>query len=249
MSNERTILNRLYPTTKFMITLTLCLAAFIVPGYWFSYSILPICMVLAFFAGSFKEFSNLAIKALLMIVVFIFILQSFFYPGTDILWSWSIFSIKREGLEFALFLTSKIVAVASAFILFFRITKVKDLVNALEQVGLPSKVTYVILSTLQLIPEMKKLTHVIMDAQKTRGVETEGKLLVRMKAFLPTLSPLILGSIASTEERVLTLESRAFSANVKKTSIYKLEKTKNDRRVQVLLIVLLVILIIWRVTL
>ncbi|MGV2788142.1 energy-coupling factor transporter transmembrane protein EcfT, partial [Clostridium perfringens] len=99
--------------------------------------------MLAYFAGSFKEFSNLAIKALLMIVVFIFILQSFFYPGNDILWSWSIFSIKREGLEFALFLTSKIVAVASAFILFFRITKVKDLVHSLEQIGLPSKVTYV----------------------------------------------------------------------------------------------------------
>lgn len=125
MNNERSLLSRLYPTTKFMITIALCLAAFIVPGYGFSYAVLPICMVLAYFAGSFKEFSNLAIKALLMIVVFIFILQSFFYPGNDILWSWSIFSIKREGLEFALFLTSKIVAVASAFILFFRITKVK----------------------------------------------------------------------------------------------------------------------------
>lgn len=249
MNNERSLLSRLYPTTKFMITIALCMAAFIVPGYGFSYAVLPICMVLAYFAGSFKEFSNLAIKALLMIVVFIFILQSFFYPGNDILWSWSIFSIKREGLEFALFLTSKIVAVASAFILFFRITKVKDLVHSLEQIGLPSKVTYVILSTLQLIPEMKKLTHVIMDAQKTRGVETEGKLLVRMKAFLPTLSPLILGSVASTEERVLTLESRAFSANVKKSSIYKLEKTKHDRLVQMLLVVLLAILIVWRVAL
>ncbi|WP_084783754.1 energy-coupling factor transporter transmembrane component T [Paenibacillus sp. FJAT-26967] len=249
MKNERFMLTRLYPTSKFMITMTLCLAAFIVPGYGFSYAILPICMMLAYFAGCFKEFSNLTIKALLMIVVFIFILQSFFYPGNDILWSWSIFSIKREGIEFALFLTSKIVAIASAFILFFRITKVKDLVYSLEQIGLPPKVTYVILSTLQLIPEMKKLTHVIMDAQKTRGVETEGKLFVRVKAFLPTLSPLILGSVASTEERVLTLESRAFSANVKKSSIYKLEKTKYDRLVQILLFVLLAILIIWRVAL
>ena len=177
MNNERSLLSRLYPTTKFMITIALCMAAFIVPGYGFSYAILPICMVLAYFAGSFKEFSNLAIKALLMIVVFIFILQSFFYPGNDILWSWSIFSIKREGLEFALFLTSKIVAVASAFILFFRITKVKDLVHSLEQIGLPSKVTYVILSTLQLIPEMKKLTHVIMDAQKHEALKPKAGCL------------------------------------------------------------------------
>ena len=70
-----------------------------------------------------------------------------------------------------------------------------------------------------------------------------------MKAFLPTLSPLILGSVASTEERVLTLESRAFSANVKRAKIYKLEKTKHDRLVRMSLVVLLAILIVWRVAL
>lgn len=239
----------LYPTTKFLVILFLCISVFIVPGYLYAYSVLFICMFIAYLAGYFKEFSNLAIKALLLIVVFIFILQSFFYPGTQVIWSWSIFSIKQEGIDFALNLTSKIVAIGSSFILFFRITKVKDLISSLEALGLPPKVTYIFLSTLQIIPEMKKLTVAIMDAQKTRGVETEGKLFTRVKAFLPTLSPLILGSIAGTEERVLTLESRAFSAKVKKTSLYKVKKTKYDPIVRVILLILLITLIIWRVML
>ncbi|WP_037465281.1 energy-coupling factor transporter transmembrane component T [Shimazuella kribbensis] len=239
----------LYPTTKFLVTLFLCISVFIVPGYLYAYSVLFICMFFSYLAGSFKEFSDLAIKALLLIVVFIFILQSFFYPGTHVIWSWSIFSIKQEGIDFALNLTSKIVAIGSSFILFFRITKVKDLISSLEALGLPPKVTYIFLSTLQIIPEMKKLTIVIMDAQKTRGVETEGKLFTRIKAFLPTLSPLILGSIAGTEERVLTLESRAFSAKVKKTSLYTVEKTKYDPIVRIILLILLITLIIWRVML
>ena len=239
----------LYPTTKFFIALFLAVSAFITPGYIWAYMVLPVCMLIAYFAGCFKEFSNLTVKALLLIVLFIFVLQAFFYPGKEILWEWGIFSIKLEGIQFALSLTSKIVAVASSLLLFFRITKVKDLVSSLEKLGLSPKVTFIFLSTLQIIPEMQKSTHVIMDAQKTRGVETEGKLKTRVKAFVPILSPLILGSIASTEERVLTLESRAFSAKGNKTSLYKVEKSKHDVKVRIVLVLLLILLIVWRVVL
>lgn len=249
MTAKPNVIENLYPSTKFYLVLFFAVTVFIVPSYWYAYAVLPVCMILAYFAGCFKEFSNLALKALLLIVVFIFILQSFFYPGTDILWSLGIFSIKREGILFSLALTSKIVAIASAFILFFRTTKVKDIAYALEQVGAPPKATFVILATLQIIPEMKKLSYVIMDAQRTRGVETEGKLSVRIKAFLPTLSPLILGSIANTEERVLTLESRAFTANVRKTSLYSIAKTSADRFVLILLAALLILMIVGRILL
>ncbi|WP_240510226.1 energy-coupling factor transporter transmembrane component T [Virgibacillus profundi] len=247
MNKIQQFIVNLYPTTKFLIVLFLALSAFITPGYIWSYLVLPICMFLAYLAGCFKEFSNLAIKALLLIVLFIFLLQAFFYPGQEILWQWGIFSVKQEGIQFALSLTSKIVAVASSLLLFFRITKVKDLVSSLEKLGLSPKVTFIFLSTLQIIPEMQKSTHVIMDAQKTRGVETEGKLMTRVKAFVPILSPLVLGSIASTEERVLTLESRAFSAKGNKTSLYQVNKTKHDLKVRILLLILFILLIVWRV--
>ena len=247
-SIQKAILN-LYPTTKFFIAMLLVAFAFISPGYMYAYAVLPICMLLAYLAGCFKEFSNLTIKALAVIVLFIVLLQAFFYPGEDILWSYGMFSIKQEGIDFALALTSKIVAVASALILFFRITKIKDLISSLEKLGLSPKVTFIFLSTLQIIPEMLKSTFVIMDAQKTRGVETEGKLFTRIKAFIPILSPLILGSISSTEERVLTLESRAFSSKGKKTSLHKVEKTKHDNVIRITLLALLILLIVWRVTL
>ena len=70
-----------------------------------------------------------------------------------------------------------------------------------------------------------------------------------MKAFLPTLSPLILGSVASTEERVLTLESRAFSANVKRAASTNWRKQSMTGWFESLLVVLLAILIVWRVAL
>ncbi len=51
---------------------------------------------------------------------------------------------------------------------------------------------------------MTKLSKTINEAQRARGIETEGSLLIRARAFLPMLGPLVLTSIQQTEERVLT---------------------------------------------
>jgi energy-coupling factor transporter transmembrane protein EcfT len=242
------ILN-LYPTTKLLFTLFIALSVFIVPTYWYAYAMLPVCLIIAIAAGQGKEFITLVRNGLLILLVFIFLMQAFFYPGAQILWQAGILKITQEGILYGLNMTSRILAIGSAFILFFRITSVKDFVYSLEKLGLPPKGAYVVLATLQIIPEMKKQTSVIMDAQKTRGVETEGTMMVRAKAFLPTISPLILSSLASTEERAITLESRAFSAPVKKTHLYEIYKTKHDTAVRIGMLVALLILIAGRILL
>lgn len=247
METLRKSILQLYPTTKLFFALFLCLSVFIIPSFLYGYSIFFLCWLIAWLAGVGNSFFRLAIRALLFLVLFIFLLQSFFYPGTQILWSWWIFSLRQEGIDFALQLTSRIVTIGSAIILFFRITEVKDLVQAFEQRGFPPKVTYILLSSLQIIPEMRKQAYVIMDAQRTRGVETEGSLWTRTKAFLPTLSPLILGAIANTEERALALEARAFSTKGAKTSLYQVSKSPYDRAVRIVLLVLLILIIAGRV--
>lgn len=239
----------LYPSTKFLVVLFVFVTVFIVPGYIYPYLMLPICILIAFLGGVLKDFLNLVMKSLFIIALFIFILQSLFYPGDTIVWQWGIISIVQEGIDYSLILTSRILAIGSSFILFFRLTSIKDIVYALEKAGSPRKLVFVILSTFKMIPEMKKLSIDIMDAQRSRGVETEGNVFVRALAFIPMLSPLVLSSISNTEERVLTLESRAFSSKVKKTSLYHLEKTKNDKVIILLLLLLFITLVIGRIVL
>lgn len=67
-----------------------------------------------------------------------------------------------------------------------------------------------------------------------------------MKAFIPMLGPLVLSSIQQTEERVLALESRAFSAKGKKTSVYVLNKTALDIVLEVLSVILFIGYVVWR---
>ncbi|MBM4761244.1 energy-coupling factor transporter transmembrane component T [Bacillus sp. B15-48] len=245
MKKINDVILNLYPTTKFLFVLFVLLTAFIVPGFIYQYSLLLVALVIALLAGK-PTVVNLVIKGLIPIVLIIFLLQIFFYPGENVLWSWWIFEMKMEGIQFSLVLTSRILALGSAFILYFAITPIKDFVYSLEQMGVPPKASYVVLSTLSIIPELRRTSKTIMDAQRSRGVETEGNLKVRAKAFLPTLSPLILGAISGTEERVITLEARGFTVVGKKTSLHHLEKTKNDTIVRILFGLALIIVIGWR---
>ncbi|MGJ9460026.1 energy-coupling factor transporter transmembrane component T [Oceanobacillus sp. CF4.6] len=249
MEKLRSFILNLYPTTKLFCTLFVCIIPFLLPGYLYSYLIPLVCLFIAMLAGKAKFFANFVFKGLFPIVIMIFLLQSFFYPGDTILWSWGTFSIKEEGIIFSLQLTSKIVAIGSVLILFFQITKINDLARSIEILGVSPKATFVLVSSFNIIPEMRQDMIRIMDAQKSRGVETEGKLRVRMKAFIPALTPLILSSFSSTEEKAITLESRAFTAQTKKTSLQQLEKTKSDKFVRAILLILLVSIIIWRFSL
>ena len=122
-------------------------------------------------------------------------------------------------------------------------------VLALEKSGMSAKASYVVLSTLQMVPVLKKKSQTIMNAQKARGVETEGNLLVRAKVFVPTIIPLVLSSIAGTEERALTLEARGFSSGIKPTHLYDIEKTEADKKAVVIITLLGVLGIAGRVAL
>ena len=99
--------------------------------------------------------------------------------------------------------------------------------------------TYVIMSTVNIIPQMSKKMTVIMDAQRSRGVETESNMFVRAKAFFPTIGPLILNSIVSAEERAITLEARAFSVSGKKTRLHTVADTGTDRALRVVFMIML----------
>ena len=82
-----------------------------------------------------------------------------------------------------------------------------------------------------------------------RGVETEGNIIVRAKAFFPTLVPLILGAVIGSEERVLTLEARGFSMQCEKTHMFNLEKSGLESTVKIASVVVTILVIAGRVAL
>ena len=240
-------MRKLYPITKLFICLALLFSLFIISSYIYNYCMAIICGVIAVgFGVSLKTYAKRIFFSLFWLLIAIFIIQSVFLPSGEVLLKVGIISVYKEGLFKAIILTSRITAFVSILTLLILITPAKDFTIALEKKGLNPKAAFILLLSLQMIPEMKKQANIIMNSQKSRGVETEGNILVRAKALIPVFIPLVLSSIVNTEEKAITLEARGFSIGEKRTILDDIKETEYDKKVKIFLVVFLILCVIWR---
>lgn len=244
---KKDFFKKLYPLTKLYLALALIISAFIIPSHIYDYSMIIICGIIVSFENKLKIYSKRIFLSLFWLFTAIFIIQSLFIPAGEVWLKFGFISVYKEGVMKAIGLTSKLTAIVSALTMLTLITPVKDFTLALEKKGLNPKAAFILMLTLQTIPEMKKQADVIMDSQKARGIETEGNVFVRAKALIPIFIPLVLSSIANTEERAITLEARGFSVGGKRTILYDIEETKNDKVMKIILAIFIVLNIVWRV--
>ena len=156
-------------------------------------------------------------------------------------WDWTV-----EGFQVAIDMTFSLIAFSGGILLFFYFTELRDFMYTLERKGVSHVTSYVVLSSMQTIKDLKKTSQTIMDSQKARGVETEGNFWHRMKALIPLLSPLFLSALASTEEKTIAMDARAFSVEREHTFLRQIKAAEKYEVVLAVLsdIVLLVVLIL-----
>ena len=153
----------------------------------------------------------------------------------------------REGLLYALRIGLNIFNMLLAFALLVLTTRPSDLVEALEQAGFSPRFGYMISSVFQIIPQMTGTMNTIMDAQRSRGMETEGGLLSRARAFLPLVSPVVSSSLINTRERAAALEVRGFGSGEKKTFLKDHRMSGRDRAFAGLMVLLMLLALAGRI--
>ena len=83
-------------------------------------------------------------------------------------------------------------------------------------------------------------TEDVIITDDSEGVETEGNVFVRAKAFVPIIIPLVVNAMLEVGERALTLESKAFSVQCKKTIM--IPATHNGYEKRALMISVIIVL-------
>lgn len=247
MKKEMGIVSKVYPLSKLVVVLIIGATAILSRDFRFGYFIIfPLMILLAALEGKLASYSKKMLTAMLIMFTFIFIIKGLFDPSQDILWKYGFLNIKKEGIDSALRLTSIILAFGGSILMFFETTNLEEFMISLQKAGMSHVASFIFLSTLQMIPEFVKKSKVIMQAQRARGIETEGNILIRTKAFLPTLTPLIISSIADIEDKVVTMEARAFSVDVKKTHLRVLNIRTSDYVIGGSSVILFIIFLLWR---
>jgi len=133
------------------------------------------------------------------------------------------------GVTAALDALTRLLALTLPMTLLFAITPVADLLADLEARGLDRRVVFVLGAALAAVPGMQERAVGVIEAQRARGLDTEGSWPRRARGLLPLVGPLVIGSLVEIEERALALEVRAFAAPGRRTVLRRFPEGRWQR--------------------
>ena len=179
--------------------------------------IIPLLMILGLIlpflalARSMRDWLR-SLRGLTVLALFILVLNTLFAP-----------------LSLAVSTVLRLVVLMSAFSLFFLTVHPDDFALALVKLHVPYDYAFAFSMAVRYVPTIATETETIRDAQMSRGLELQrGNLVRRVRNYLPILIPIIVSSIRRALQVAESLESRAFGAATKRTSLYELKLRKRD---------------------
>lgn len=239
-------IHALNPFTKLSIALTIIVIGLFGPGYWTALGLIFLgVMPLVLISKLFRAYVGVVLKLILPTAGFMFVMQSIFIPGgvTEIFRVGPL-TVELETVQRSFLIASRIFLMISSFTFFLLTTHPSELMTDLTRRGLPSQFSYVLISTLQILPQMQAKAQTIIAAQRSRGLDTESSFLRRAGALVPLVGPLVFGSLVEVEERAIAIEARGFTSKRVKTSLHEIPDTNADTVIRRFLIVVCVVTLV-----
>lgn len=152
------------------------------------------------------------------LLVSILLVNTFLYPGaTDTLFQIGPFTATATGVIAATQAALRVLAFATSVALFALTTRTDELVDDLERRGLGRRAAFVLATAIGTVPRMIDRAKEIVDAQRSRGLNTQGGIRARVRGLVPLAGPLVLSALTEVEQRSMALEARAFTAPGRRT--------------------------------
>lgn len=239
---KHTVIEELNPMTKILAVFSLGLGTLIFPNSWLGLFVIVGLFGAAAAAKLFKEFVKIMFGFGIPITVMLIFIQGCYSPkNVTFIADLGFARLGLEGILYALKIISTLLVFLGTFYIMNKTTYTGKLVAALTNSGLPPKAGYLVLASLNVVPQMQRRMSIIQEAQSARGVETAGGMLARIKAYIPLLGPVVMSSLTDAQERGMTLETRGFGiTGVKQTTYVEVKKSGLDKVLNILLILFFV---------
>jgi energy-coupling factor transport system permease protein len=221
-------LHRRNPVTKLLALGWLLIAAFVLPPL--ALLVLAVLVLaIAVSSGLLRDLvGSLRIPAILF--ASILVVNALFFPGpAQRLIAIGPVGLSWEGIAFGLVSSSRIAVVFLGSVLFLFTTLPDDMLEALVARGISHRLAFVVLSAVQLVPRLQTRAGAILDAQQARGLPVAGSFGTRVRAVVPLIGPIVLGSLIDVRERTFALEARAFGALPGRTAYRRVPDPPIDR--------------------
>jgi energy-coupling factor transport system permease protein len=237
-------LHRRNPVTKLLGLAWVILAAFLLPP-----PALPVLAVACLALAAANGLGGSVVGALripAVLIASILVVNALFFPGAvDVIARLGPLALSWEGIAFGLVTAGRVLVAFVASIVFLQATLPDDLLEALVARGASHRFAWVILSAVQMVPRLQETAGTILEAQQARGLEISGSFGRRVRALVPLVGPVLLGSLIDVRERTLALEARGFGAGGTRTAYRVVPDPPLDRWLRLGIVLAIVAVVLW----
>jgi energy-coupling factor transport system permease protein len=217
--------HHLHPLSKLIWSVGAIIMAFATrnPLVLFGMFLLGLTFILV--SGVLKSYGRVMLVLFpisLSLIVFQALAPAFPQPWTPIA-SFGPFTIYQEGIYSGLSLLTRAYAGSNFAVLLVLTTHPSDLFVALQKLGLPHELNFMVSTSLQLIPIVQREFQIVYSAQRSRGMRGKG-----FAAAIPSIVPVFAGTIERVQQLAMSLESRAFGSKGVKTSLREVSASLKD---------------------
>jgi energy-coupling factor transport system permease protein len=215
------------PRAKILFLIGYIVAIFLAKNFYALGACAGLFLVVVMFSGVPFGAILRSVKAVLFLLIFMTVLNLFFYEGETVLWKF----ITVEAVYYTIFLAVRLFLLVMGSSLLTLTTTPVSLADGIESLLSPLKIirfpvhelALIMSIALRFIPILTDETGRIMNAQKARGADFEtGGLMQRVEAIVPILIPLLISAFRRADELGDAMDARCYSGSKVRTKYKKL---------------------------
>lgn len=226
-----TFFHKLHPIPKIIWAIGAVVLAFGTRNPLFLFVMFVIGLLIIAMAGVFRAYWKVMAVLFpisLSLIVFQAVAPAFPKPWVPIA-SLGPFTIYQEGIYSGLSLLLRTWAGTNFAVLLVLTTHPGDMFTALQKLGVPYEMNFMVSASLQLIPIVQREFQIVLSAQRSRGMKASG-----FSSAIPSMVPVFAGTIERVQQLAMSLESRAFGSKGVKTSLREVQSSAKDWVVSIL---------------
>lgn len=230
------VIHKLDPRVKLFGTIVYVISLFCIKGAaGFLAATFFMAVVITLSKVPFK-FMVKGLKAIMILMLITAVFNLFLTPG-EVLMSFWILEITREGLQNAILMTIRLTYLILGTSIMTLTTTPNQLTDGLEKalrplnkVKVPVHAIAMMMSiALRFIPILIEETDKIMKAQMARGADFEsGNMIKRVKNMIPLLVPLFVSAFRRADDLAMAMEARCYNGGAGRTKMKPLTYVKRD---------------------
>jgi len=206
------LIHRLNPLTKLIFAVVTCVACFIGSNHLFLLGILLFTIIIAGASGILGRAAGVY-KALFILGLFLMLFQLLFTPqGRILFYILPGVPVTDIGLGFSSLLMLRMMAALAPLSLMLMLTPMNELLTAMtHNLKVPYRYAFAVVTALRFIPAFSREMVQIMQAQRSRGHETDTRNPIKkIRVIIPMCIPLLISSVRKVETMAISLETRGF---------------------------------------